>query len=332
MRVKLDWVIQWALALGFCLGSNAGIAQQEGQIQFAENKANLACMLPAEAERGAPTYPAAAWEEQLSATVNVRLSFTAPNAEPKIEVLGKQGSNFEEAVTQYVKRYRLPCFVPGQAPIEVKQQFRFNYGDGRTVVYSSPSDGARSTYESCVISAKPVYPPVTAQSGEGGNVILTLSFSRRGAAPDVKVVYGGHNRWLLEAAVEAAQKYTFSCELPGGAPLVATQQFVFRVEDGQAYKLNDMNLKEFLRSVDRSGFGKVHFDLRAMGCPFELNVALFRPYMPNRIGEFETSDPSRKDFMEWLSQLNMQFPKGAEQYLIGKSLKLSVPCAVLDFT
>ena len=192
--MKTAWITKWALALGLCLGSSATFAQQDAPIQFGEQKADLTCMQPAAAQRGVPVYPPNAWEEQLSATVRVKLTFSAADAEPSVELLDKDIAEFGEAVKRYVRRYRLPCFKFGQAPIEVTQRFDFRYGDGRKVTYSSPEDGARSAYEGCVAYAKPVYPAVVAQSGVGGTVILSMTFSRRGAPPDVKVVYGGDRK------------------------------------------------------------------------------------------------------------------------------------------
>lgn len=333
MHVKVTWGIERVLALGLCLWATASFAQQDDQIQFPSDKASLECMLPAVAERGAPTYPPAAWASQMEATVNVKLSFSSPDGAPKVELLGKEeDSEFEQVVRQYVKRYRLPCFVPGQAPIETTQQFQFKYGDGRTVIYSDPNENARCACSSCVARVQPAYPIAAANAGDGGNVVLALAFSKRGVPPDVKVIYGARNRWLEAAAVQAAKQYLFNCNIPDGKPLIAFQDFRFHLEGGKNFNFRDMGLVQLLRSADSSGFGKVRFDLTTMGCPFDLNLALYRPYAPNKVGEFEKSDSTRKEFMDWLRQLTFEFPKGSEPYLIGKSLKLSVPCMVLDFT
>ncbi|MES2948039.1 MAG: energy transducer TonB [Pseudomonadota bacterium] len=331
--MRVTWGNRGILALGLCLCASASFAQQDDQIQFPSDKASLECMLPAVAERGTPTYPSAAWANQIEATVDVKLTFSSPDGAPKVELLGKEEvSEFEQVVRQYVKRYRLPCFVPGQAPIETTQQFQFKYGDGRTVVYSNPNESARSSYAGCVAPARPTYPVAAANSGAGGTVVLEMAFTKRGVPSDVKVIYGARNHWLEAAAVHAAKQYLFNCDIPDGKPLIARQQFLFHLKGGKTFNFRDLSLVQLLRSADRSDFGKVRFDLTTMGCPFDLNLALYRPYASNKVGEFEKSDSTRKEFMDWLSQLTFEFPKGSEQYLIGKSVKLSVPCMILDFT
>lgn len=85
-------------------------------------------------------------------------------------------------------------------------------------------------------------------------------------------------------------------------------------------------------SVEREGLGKVRFDFNEMGCPFDLNINLYRPYARNTLGQFGQPNAKRKPFMDWLAQLTMRIPSEAEPYLIGQAVKVSVPCTILDLT
>ena len=82
MHMKLTWGNRRILALGLCLCASASFAQQDYEIQFPSDKASLECMLPAVAERGAPTYPPAAWASRTAPAFNrctSKLRLTVPS-------------------------------------------------------------------------------------------------------------------------------------------------------------------------------------------------------------------------------------------------------------
>ncbi len=324
--------MQWLVALVLAVSMGAGFAQTTEGPEFESTPANLDCLLPVAAERGVPVYPGRAWANQQSATVDVKLTFHSATLPPKAEFAtsGIEKLAFEESVADFVRRYRLPCFMEGRAPIVTNQVFTFSHNDERSVVYDKVDRKAGRAHWTCVESVKPRY-PVLNESAEG-NVILSITFRNRDEEPEVGVIYGARNRQLQAAAVRAAKNYRYKCDIPAGEPVVAQQRFHFRLFDGKTFGLRDLDLLTFLGSVERAGLGKVRFDFNEMGCPFDLKVSLNRPYARNKLGEFDQSNAKRKSFMDWLSQLTMRFSAESEPYLIGQSIKVSVPCTVLDLT
>mgnify|MGYP000715211596 CR=1 FL=1 len=101
---------------------------------------------------------------------------------------------------------------------------------------------------------------------------------------------------------------------------------------GVPVTLKDMGLVPFLQSVDRKSLGTPKFDTNTMGCPFEVKVTLLQPHAPNTVRELVRSEPSRKDFLQWISTLRFKYPEGFERYLVGDTTTVTVPCMALDLT
>jgi len=77
---------------------------------------------------------------------------------------------------------------------------------------------------------------------------------------------------------------------------------------------------------------KVRFDLTTMGCPFEVDVTAYKPYATNGVAEVGQRDPNRREFLEWLRAATFVFPPAAQRTAIGSSSRVTVPCALLDFS
>lgn len=334
MRIDTTGALRTLLALALWASASLCSAQQDDGIQFPSEKANLDCMLPVAAELGEPVYPPAAFVNKKNAKVRVVLTFTSADKPPRADITtDEDSSEFKDAVRDYVKRYRLPCFKPNQVPVRTTQQFDFQSEDGRPVVYSDAKLDGRQNFKDCVTDMQsPNYPRFSADRGIGGNVVLKMVFVQKDAPPVITVIYDGNHDWLAAAAVAAVAQYRFVCDIPTDKPLEAKQDFHFRVEGGPLYRLRDMGLREFLSMVDRADFGRINFDFKTMGCPFDLKITLLRPYAENSVGQYESYNADRKEFVEWLGQLSFLFPKKSKPYLVGESIKVSVPCMVLNIS
>lgn len=329
-RSGLGMGMQWLVALVLAVSMGAGFAQTTEGPEFEAAPANMDCLLPVAAERGVPVYPGDEWANQRSAKVAVKLTFHSATLPPKAEfVFEKDQFAFEKSIAEYVSRYRLPCFVDGQAPIVMDQVFEFSHNNERSVVYGKFDPKARRAHLACFYMHPPKYPD---REMAEGTVILRITFKNKDDEPEVGVVYGGRNRALQAAAARAAKRYRYTCDIPAGEPVTALQRFHFQWLGEKVFGLRDLDLLTFLGSVEREGLGKVRFDFNEMGCPFDLKVGLYRPYARNTLGEFNQSNPKRKPFMDWLAQLTMRFSAESEPYLIGQSIKVSVPCTILDLT
>ena len=327
------WSARWLGVAALCLCAPTVWAEQDSGLQVEPQKASLACLLPAAEERGAPEYPEHLRASHMDATVAVKLTFDSATAAPSLKILSNTGGlDFRHPVADFVERYRLPCFDASQGPIETTQVFEFRARDSRAVQYSDASGPATRSYTNCVTTVPVRYPPRASVQDPDGNVMLGFAFTKKGQPPDVQVLYGGRNRELHAAAVSAARNYKLNCDVAQDTPLRAVQLYRFRYDGYRTPILRDVTLPQFLGAVDRADMGKVQFDLNTMACPFDVNISLNRPYAGNHVGEYGAPDLRRAAFLAWLRKLTMRFPKESEPVLVGESIKVSVPCMVLDLT
>lgn len=331
--MMLGWRVQWVGIVALLLCASAAWAQQNGGLQIEPQKASLACLLPAAGERGAPEYPEHLRMAHKDATVTAKLTFDSATAAPRFKVLSNTGSSdFQRAVAEYVQRYRLPCFDASLGPIETTQVFEFRARDSRAVHYSDVGQQATRLPVNCIATAPVTYPPRASLAQAQGNVLLGFTFTKKGEPPEIQVLYGGRNRDLQAAAVSGAKNYRLNCDIPADAPVLAKQLFVFYIDGSGTPVLRDVTLPQFLGAVDRADLGAVKFDFNTMACPFDVNIAMHRPYTSNSVGEYGETDPRRASFIAWLSKLTMRFPKESEPSLVGASIKVTVPCMLLDLT
>ncbi len=212
--------------------------------------------------------------------------------------------------------------------MEATQEFNFDPRDGRKVVPSTLRNG-----------------PSTAQLvrcvdfGQGklqfmgeATVIVEAKFVDPGKGPSTRVVYQNGPRAIVNHVREHVERYRMPCLVASEGPLVATQRFRFKYEDNASYRLKDMHLTQFLQNVENLQLQKVRFDFNTMGCPFELEFQPYQPYARNRIGELESANPNRREFIEWLVLLKMDLPAKVVPHVIGEEMRIAVPCMVIDLT
>jgi hypothetical protein len=309
-------------------------APAQSGLQIEQPSSAVVCLTPALAVRGLPAYPADELKMKAGAKVRVQLTFESANASPGVQVLANTGMpEFADSVRDFVQRYRLPCLADGEAPVRASQEFVFDPGDGRKIVYKglSPEPEA-SIPQSCFHQpgSGPRYPMAATQNAEGGTLLARVSFEQTDASPKVRILYNARSPTLERAIQSHLEAYRFTCPLPGGRPVVATQTFSFVIDGASRYAFKDIGLPEFLRMVDPAGLTNARFDFNQLSCPFDLSVTVRRPYAENVVGEYGEADPRRRPFMEWLRQLTVVLPKKMEPYLFGQSMKVSVPCLRLE--
>lgn len=309
-------------------------AQQGDEIQLEPEDAMMACLLPAAAERGTPAYPEPANTLGQDATIKVRLTFTSRDSAPSFKFIpDEKNSAFESVVGDFIKRYRLPCFDPGLGPVRATQEFRFRASTKNPVEMAFSEDAKPGLRKSCFSTVPVKYPARASGAGSEGNVLLEIKFLKRNVPPVVRVLYASGIRDLQAAAVNAAKEYVLGCDIGEDMlPLTATQLFAFRIDGNARVKLRDVTLPQFLRALDRSNLRGVRFDFTTMGCPFDVNIAMRQPYAYNYIVRDGRTEPSQSPFLAWLTTLTMKFPKESEALLVGESIKISVPCMILDLT
>jgi hypothetical protein len=314
------------------LFSMASYAQSGLEVQ--QPASALECLTPTIKDRGSPTYPAESLRMKEGARLLVQLTFESAQEPPVTKILQKTGEDeFAVSVKDFVKQYRLPCLAPGEKPVRASQEFVFDPGDGRTVVYGAITGEPRPpTPKSCFsLPDGAPHPSKNAlRRGEGGTIMASVTFDQPNEVPKVRILYDANSPLLKESVEAHVEKYRFVCPLPEGKPVHTIQLFDFKVEGAARYAFPDVGLKEFLQMVESVDLTNAKFDTSEMSCPFDLSINVRRPHMKNLVGEFGVSDPSRRPFIEWIKQLTFKVPRNLEPYLFNKSMKVSVPCIKLE--
>jgi hypothetical protein len=170
-------------------------------------------------------------------------------------------------------------------------------------------------------------------------VIVRMTFTAPDASPDVETVYAGGDSRFAEGIVAEAKSLRLRCA-SAAAPVTSVE--LRRV--GVTYtgmerrRVPEPRLKPELDLVDAVKLVKdikserVRFDFREMNCPFAVEFAPFRPYLPNSVKEIAQSEPSRAAFFEWLRAITLDIPRDMMVTAIGQPSLLYVPCAVLDLS
>ena len=267
--------------------------------------------------------------------VRLRLTFSVPDSQPRAEVFYETaGRAFRTAVIDYVAAYRLPCIAPGDAPVVATQEFEFDPGDGRKVVWAEVRDEApaRGTSMDCLIAAKepPEYPSSPFGSSDPGVVLARFSFTDPLSPPKTEILFDGGTSRFSRVVGRYAESYRLPCMKAGGPAIVARQVFHFRVDGQGRSMLKDSSMASFAAALDKLESQHVRFDFTTMGCPFEVRFVLYRPYVDNEVGEIERHDPNRREFLEWLKRVELNLPAKNRRQVIGDSMTIAVPCTVLD--
>ena len=161
----------------------AGGAAQAADDVTAVPSAAERCLAPSDAARARPVYPADMFEIKRSGEVEVRLTFTAPDRGPEVEVARSSDRSFEDAVRVYAAGLRVPCMAAGGVPMTVRQEFNFVPNDGRKVAFTAPVDVAAAAAKpryACLAKPaldRPLYPDKLVRQGVEGTVVFRLHFT-----------------------------------------------------------------------------------------------------------------------------------------------------------
>ncbi|MEP7295672.1 MAG: hypothetical protein ABI702_05740 [Burkholderiales bacterium] len=85
-----------------------------------------------------PEFPSSLVTPVKAGNVLVRLTFAAPDLPPAADVLyDSEQPRLRAAVLDSVRRYRMPCLVPGDSPLVVSRAFMFKYDSAQTPQFKS---------------------------------------------------------------------------------------------------------------------------------------------------------------------------------------------------
>ncbi|QPF75925.1 hypothetical protein G8A07_25410 [Roseateles sp. DAIF2] len=321
------------------LWQGAALAQQQQAVNNEEGKELLACLQRPQAP---PDYPEFDKKALRDGTLRVRLSFTAADKAPAVQLLFRAGSErIVESVERHVAAYRLPCLPAGQR-VDVVQEFNFAARGGDAVHWSAPRhvpSTPHKDWHACIRTpARQLRVWEDSLTGtrfkprEFGNVVVQMRFDSPTAPPQVKVVYAKADDRVRNAVLDHVAEYRMPCLPDGAEPQVSEQLFKFRshTADDPVYTFKDMDLTSFLARMTDLERRPVRFDLDSMGCPFKLMWTLGRPALPNRVGEIGEPNLNRLELTTWLSELTMGMPPTLFDQMLGQSLVVTVPCGKVE--
>ena len=295
------------------------------------------CLTRVEGAPASIDYPERELLGDRGGTVRVRMEFFDRSKGPLVEVLNSPSRAFSEAVQTYVDDYRLPCFRKSEQRAFAIQEFIFHPRDARRVTWVAAVSVGQAQDDCKAVGVENTrlerYPAKALREGKQGRVLALATFEGPGVPAQVTILHGGGHREFDQAVVQALSQVRLQCSSSSGAwPRRATQLYTFQIADGARAALKDVDLKTFVGAIDQLASHRVRFDLSSMNCPFEVQLALNQPFAANAVGELGTPDPNRLAFLTWLRSVALRLPPKALDEVLGSSMRISVPCGLLDLT
>jgi hypothetical protein len=330
------WGLVGAVAAWACVVPAA--TAQTFEFEADSSSATIACLAPAVADLPKPVYPPDELTMRAGGFVRVRLEFSRPDRAPGITTIFRSAPAFEAVVLERVKQYRLPCLKADAKPLVVYQEFSFDPRDGRNVFWSEPSaEVPASTNNRCVIHGRGTsdvrYPSFVPSNAKDATVLARLTFTATNQPPKVEILNKVKYRAFELELIDYVKKTWVTCDSPDVTwPVTALQTFSFHMEGADRVALKDMTLKSFVSAVQDLDKQQVRFDLSSMACPFEVQLSLYQPFATNSVGEVGASNPNRAAFLAWLRSVALRIPDETLNQVLGDSIRISVPCGVLDLT
>lgn len=287
-------------------------------------------------EQGRPKYPGDALLHRIGGVVRVQLAFEAPDGRPDVKFLKRSGNDeLDDAVENFVTRYRVPCMRANGAPVLLTQEYTFD-PDGRgRVVNAETTDSAdelRAEQLKCITHtermSKPAWPKIALRNEYMGNVIISMRFTARDAPPELTFHTQAEHQSLRTAVAEYAAGMRMPCLRD--APVHTYIKFAFTL-DGHPGEIGlpDLGLLALLRGA-KDLETPVAFDTSKMACPFDLRLTYRRPFLPNKVEQLDSDVGARAPFLQWLRGLQLNVDAGRASMLFGQTLIVSVPCVKFE--
>lgn len=323
------------MRLAALLAASVLAACAQAQEISLDASAAVKCLAPAAAQRGVPEYPFEAFKAGMGGSVTVRLTFDASDAGPEVEVLEKVGDDaFVDAVKQHVRVLRVPCLDRAQSPVRLLQQYVFK-PDQRQVYWSRAqdlADTARREMFNCLTHRSghlaPDYPELALRDEIQGRVLSRLVFEAADRPPKATL----YSRRYARPLARHVERWVDGLRLPcfAGPPASAQLTWLFKFAGERTYGFRDVTLRGLLASVKGIEHQTLAFDFNTMNCPFDLRVRYLQPYLPNGVGEVGDRNPVRREFLDWLSGIELKLPDETIDAVFADTFTLTVPCLKID--
>ena len=321
-----------------CLLGASGAFAQAGALRFEPAPTALDCLTTSLPPGAKPAYPAQALLKD--AVVRVRLSFSKADDAPTVAVTFNNGDEmFAQAVKDFVAAYRVPCLASGASAVEAVQEFQFLAKEASPVVFWNPprpgSPQPDTALQECTqltgAPVSPLYPESARRKNEAGTVLVDIKFKPGEAEPELDFVYSSGS--VFTAAVRpVARDYRLACMATAKRPVRAKQLFKFRMQGDATSTIDAVSVTQLVSLAQDVRKDRVRFDFNSMGCPFAVQLGMYRPYADNDVGEVTRIDPNRREFIEWLRKITLKVSLADMKNLIGEVITVTVACTVLDLS
>lgn len=315
---------------GLLLWAGAVPAQQ---VTLAPSAA-VECLTPPLERRGDIEYPFAELKHGEKGRVKIEARFTVPEGPPELTVLESEGGEtFVSAVKSFMRSWRVPCLPPGGGDARLVQEYVFK-PDDRKVSWGGPvdaDDDARRAQLDCLRHESggkiPPYPMAALREQTQGRVLATLRFEAPDRPPVVQT-YARKSARLLQSTIDAwAQGYRMPCLQ--GKPVATNVVFIYRLE-GDAWGFKPLTLVSLLSQVKGIREQTLVLDTSTMGCPFDLKLFYYKPFLKNKVGMIGDADPARAPLLRYLEGIELDLRDRALDSVFADSTTVSVPCIKID--
>lgn len=278
-----------------------------------------------------PRYPKRGELDRDSGAMRVLLKFSRPDAAPEVQMLYNVArEDMQDQVRSYLAGYRLPCLQPDDGAVTAVQDFTFDGSDKDPLaVPEAPS----VSEPRCFVMPRRALDYGGNSKYRVDHVRVEATFRGDGdQPPEIRLVFARASSRFQEAVREWVAQYRMPCRKPQDKPVTMTQLFSYAPgQERFGLTRNRFPLMEFLGQTQAPGRLKARFDLRTMGCPFNVRYTLGGGAVSNDAQVVGPTDPNKVAFLHWLEGLQFNFgSKDVADDLFGSVLQVDVPCGLLD--
>lgn len=332
--------IRWCLILGVVTAFSFVDQTALAASIKVKSSPELSCLSIIPGDSDQLVYPDDAVKRKDGGLVEVDIEFNSPTDGPSVSVHADSVAySLIDAVRGYVKRYRLPCMVPGSETVKLHQSYFFSPNGGRAMMSMVSGNEASDRVDpqlACMVNVdgtkKPEFPrDAELRSQINRNGVAKFYYKLTFVAPDQPPEI----EWIVAAPVDglkrSVKRYAEGLRLPcmTAGPVSTKFTFNFAIDEGARTYLNDLDLRKMVgmaKNVPRPA----KFNMTEMSCPFDLSIVYRQPYERNVVREFDNTDPLRKPLMDWVSTIELRFGVADSVKVFGDMFTLHVPCGVVD--
>ena len=263
--------------------------------------------------------------------LRARLVFTAADAPPTVTWLWKGDDAAADLLASELRGSRMPC-LESPARQGVLQEFWWTPGTGALEAGEAwPLWTKRQTPEKSLCYVKPAGGlPVSQQPPAPSKVLFKFRFLQAGEPPEVEIEHRTGAAIFAMDTRRYVRRYQTCAD--GRTKLGAWHEQIFEATPPGAVRPQPraFELDELLGRVRDAKALRARFDTRTMNCPFQVDLQIYQPARNNQVSVAGGRDANRHAFLSWLERLRLDLPPDEEAALFYETVKVNVPCQVVE--